>query len=32
MYYVGLDVHKRYVTPCVLDSAGRVVAAQQACR
>jgi transposase len=26
MYYVGLDLHKRYVTGCVLDSQGKVVA------
>lgn len=26
MYYVGLDLHKRYVTGCVLDSQGVVVA------
>jgi len=25
MYYVGLDLHKRYVTACALDSAGQVV-------
>jgi len=29
MYYVGLDLHKRYVTACALDSAGQVVAAER---
>ncbi len=29
MYYVGLDVHKRYVTACALDSAGQVVAVER---
>jgi hypothetical protein len=24
MYYVGLDLHKKYVTGCVLDSQGAV--------
>ncbi len=28
MYYVGLDLHKKYVTGCVLDSQGAVVAEQ----
>jgi transposase len=26
MYYVGIDLHKRYLTVCALDSAGQVVA------
>lgn len=26
MYYVGLDLHKKHVTGCVLDSQGVVVA------
>src|SRR5947199_1146292 len=29
MYYVGLDLHKKYVTGCVLDSQGVVVAEQR---
>ena len=29
MYYVGLDLHKRYVTACALDSAGQVVATER---
>ncbi len=29
MYYVGLDLHKKYVTGCVLDSQGAVVAEQR---
>jgi len=29
MYYLGLDLHKRYVTACALDSAGQVVAAER---
>lgn len=29
MYYVGLDLHKRYVTGCALDSAGQVVATER---
>ena len=29
MYYVGLDLHKRYVTACALDSAGQVVAVER---
>src|SRR5437667_12431319 len=29
MYYVGLDLHKKYITGCVLDSQGAVVAEQR---
>lgn len=29
MRYVGLDLHKRYVTACALDSRGQVVAAER---
>ena len=29
MYYVGLDLHKRYVTACALDSTGQVVATER---
>jgi transposase len=29
MYYVGLDLHKRYVTACALDSAGQVIATER---
>ena len=29
MYYVGLDLHKRYVTACVLDRDGTVVARER---
>ena len=29
MYYVGLDLYKKYVTGCVLDSQGVVVAEQR---
>ena len=29
MYYVGLDLHKRYVTACALDSAGQMVATER---
>lgn len=29
MHYVGLDLHKKYVTGCVLDSQGVVVAAER---
>ena len=29
MYYVGLDLHKKYITGCVLDSQGPVVAEQR---
>jgi transposase len=29
MYYVGLDLHKRYVTACALDSVGRGMAAER---
>lgn len=32
MYYVGLDLHKRYVTACALDSVGQVVAAKRRSR
>lgn len=29
MYYAGLDLHKRYLTLCVLDSAGQLVREQR---
>jgi transposase len=29
MYYVGLDLHKRYVTACVIDKDGAVVARER---
>src|SRR5947207_631365 len=29
MYYVGLDLHKKYITGCVLDSQGAVVAEER---
>lgn len=29
MYYVGLDLHQRYVTVCAMDSEGQVVARQE---
>ncbi len=32
MYHVGLDLHKRYVTGCVLDSQGGVVAVERPAR
>jgi transposase len=29
MYYVGLNLHKRYVTACVIDKDGAVVARER---
>ena len=29
MYYVGLDLHKKYITGCALDSQGAVVATER---
>ncbi len=29
MYHVGLDLHKRYVTACVIDGDGPVVARER---
>ena len=29
MYYLGLDLHKRYVTACVIDKDGTVVARER---
>src|SRR5437667_12049798 len=29
MYYVGLDLHKKYITGCALDSQGAVLATER---